>query len=92
MQYPSDLTVAIPALNEGPNLTRLLPELREVLDGLPIRYEILIVTRDADDVTLDVAARSAARVVEQTKPGYGGALVTAFEEAASAYEIGRAHV
>ncbi len=87
MHLPVDLTVAIPALNEGPNLTRLLPQLREVLDGLAIRYEILIVTREADEMTLDVAARSGACVLEQTNPGYGGALVTAFERASGDYVL-----
>jgi dolichol-phosphate mannosyltransferase len=87
MHLPFDLTVAIPALNEGPNLARLLPELRDVLDGLAIRYEVLIVTRDADEMTLNVAAASAARVIEQTKPGYGGALLAAFEHASSTYVL-----
>lgn len=87
MNIPVDLTVAIPALNEGPNLARLLPELRQVLETLRIRYQILIVTRSADPMTLEAAAQSAACVVEQTRPGYGGALVTAFEQARSAYVL-----
>lgn len=87
MQPSSDLTVAIPALNEGPNLARLLPELRDVLDSLSIHYEILIVTRDADEATSQAAAQSKARLIEQTKPGYGGALVAAFEEASGTYVL-----
>ncbi len=82
---PIDLTVGIPALNEGPNLALLLPKLRQVLDSLDIRYEIFIVTRIADQETLDVASRAAARVIQQKKPGYGGALAAAFEIASGSF-------
>lgn len=80
-----DLTVAIPALNEGPNLAFLLPQLRQVLDDLNIRYEILIITRNADQQTRDEAARVRAVVVEQQERGYGGALLAAFQTASGAY-------
>jgi dolichol-phosphate mannosyltransferase len=85
MSASVDLTVVIPALNEGPNLALLLPELRQVLDGLGVRDEILIVTQGADDITSDVARRAGARIIEQKKRGYGGALAAAFESASGAY-------
>lgn len=84
---PLDLTVAIPALNEAANLALLLPELRNVLDELSLSYEILIVTRNADAATLDVAKQYGGRVVEQKKRGYGGALLTAFDIAAGGYVL-----
>jgi dolichol-phosphate mannosyltransferase len=80
-----DLTVVIPALHEGPNLALLLPELKAVLDGLGIRYEILIVTREADAQTLEEGKRAGARVVEQKERGYGGALAIAFETASGGH-------
>jgi dolichol-phosphate mannosyltransferase len=79
------LTVAIPALNEGPNLALLLPELRNVLCALSIPYEVLIVTRHPDSQTIDEAAKAGARVIEQQERGYGGALLAAFEAAAGTY-------
>jgi dolichol-phosphate mannosyltransferase len=82
-----DLTVAIPALNEGPNLALLLPQLRQVLDGLGVRYEILIITRGADQQTIDEATRVGAHVVEQEQRGYGGALSAAFDTASGAYVL-----
>jgi len=82
-----DLTVAIPALNEGPNLALLLPELRQVLDSLGVRSEVLIITREADQQTLEVAAQAGARVLEQRERGYGGALAAAFENASGAYVL-----
>lgn len=87
MNSPLELTVAIPALNEGPNLALLLPDLRTVLKNIGVRYEILIITRQADHLTLDAASRAGARVLEQKKNGYGGALAAAFEAAAGAYVL-----
>ncbi len=82
-----DLTIAIPALNEGPNLALLLPELRAVLNSLAITYEILIITREADQQTLDEAMRADAQVVEQQEPGYGGALSAAFKMASGSFVL-----
>lgn len=84
---PVELSVVIPALNEGPNLALLLPELAQVLENAGISHEILIITRNADELTRDIAAGNGARVIEQTKRGYGGALSAAFENAAGAYVL-----
>ncbi len=82
-----DVTVAIPALNEGPNLALLLPELVQVLRSITAYFEILIITRDADQQTLEEAARVGAQVIEQQEPGYGGALNAAFGVAHGAYIV-----
>jgi dolichol-phosphate mannosyltransferase len=80
-----ELTVVIPALHEGPNLSILVPSLREVLEELGIRHQILVVTEAADRETAEAAARSGAGVVEQREPGYGRALVEGFEAARGRY-------
>jgi dolichol-phosphate mannosyltransferase len=80
-----DLSIIIPALNEGPNLALLLPKIRAVVEDLGVRWEILIVTRDADPQMLAAAEKAHARVLEQQERGYGGALVTAFRAARGAY-------
>jgi dolichol-phosphate mannosyltransferase len=79
------LSIIIPALNEGPNLAVLLPGLHEVLKPLGISYEVLIVTSQPDELTLSVAERAGARVLEQREPGYGGALLTGFSVAHGRY-------
>jgi len=79
-----DLSVVIPALNEGPNLALLLPEIRSVLP-LNIRWEILIVTRNPDRQTLEAAEAAGALVLEQKERGYGGALLAAFAAARGRY-------
>ncbi len=80
-----DLSVVIPALDEGPNLQGLLPQLRRVLDGLGLRYEILLVTRGTDPATSDAANANGARVIQQRDHGYGDALASGFGEAGGAY-------
>ncbi len=80
-----DLTVVVPALHEGSNLARLLPELNAVLRRLGIRYELLIVTAEADSDTSDAARHNAARVLVQRERGYGAALLEGFAAAAGEY-------
>lgn len=80
-----ELSVLIPALNEGPNLRDLLPNLRAVLDDLKITYEILLITREADELSLEIATTQGAVIVEQRERGYGGALVEGIERARGEY-------
>jgi dolichol-phosphate mannosyltransferase len=80
-----ELSVIIPAWNEGPNLALLLPELRGVLDALGARWEVLIVIRGDDPKTDAAAATIGARVIQQREPGYGGALLAGFAEARGDY-------
>ena len=49
-----DLSVVIPVYNEEENLPRLWPELREVLDGLALAYEVIFV----DDGSRDRSAET----------------------------------
>lgn len=87
MRDDLDLSIAIPALNEGPNLALLLPDLQEVLGSLNLSYEILIVTRQADAQTVRAAEGAGARVIEQQERGYGSALLAAFAAARGHYVL-----
>ncbi len=51
-----DLSVMIASLNEAPNLYRLLPLLREALEALGVRWEILIIDGDSADGTRKVVS------------------------------------
>jgi len=76
------ISVVIPALNEGSNLKQLLPQLQQVLHALaPQQYEIIIVDGGSTDDTVEVARGLDARVIPQEEPGYGGALKAGFQEA-----------
>jgi dolichol-phosphate mannosyltransferase len=74
-----DLSVLIPALNEGKNLDALLPQIRAVVEPLGLSFEILVITQRADELTTSAARKSRATVVEQVEPGYGGALRMGFQ-------------
>jgi dolichol-phosphate mannosyltransferase len=80
-----DLSVLIPALNEGQNLAQILPKLRALLDSLQITHELLVVTRDADELTRSAVATAGGQVLEQAEDGYGGALITGFSRARGEY-------
>lgn len=80
-----DLTIVIPARNEGANLRLLLPRIRELLDATGIRYELLVVTDGADADTREAATGLGARALTQVERGYGGALIEGFAQARGAF-------
>ena len=75
MSHGLDLSVIIPAFHEGRSLSRLLPELQQVLGALGLASEILIVTADRDAETIGAAERAGARLVAPDRDGYGAALL-----------------
>ncbi len=82
-----DLAVIIPALNEQENLELLLPALRETLDGLGTRWEIIVVDGGSRDGTRAAALQRGARVVSQSVSGYGGALRAGFAATEARYVV-----
>ncbi|HSC71390.1 MAG TPA: glycosyltransferase family 2 protein, partial [Candidatus Methylomirabilis sp.] len=84
---PPDLAVVIPALNERENLELLLPALRETLDALGIRWEIIVADGGSRDGTAEAALRRGARVIRQHQPGYGAALMEAIEASRAEYVV-----
>lgn len=82
-----DLSVVIPAMNEALNLEQLLPGLRDALEQLGIRYEIIVVDADSPDATREVVETASARYVNETARGYGAAILRGVREAAGQYII-----
>ena len=80
-----DLSIVIPALNEAANLRLLLPLIREVIDELGVRAEIIVVDGGSTDDSKLVAHQLSALVVEQCERGYGGALLAGFAAASAPY-------
>jgi len=58
---PPTLSVVMPCLNEGTHLARTLATLGEVLDGLGVTYELVLVDDGSSDDTWEVLRRAAAR-------------------------------
>lgn len=75
------LSVVIPALNEAPNLYRLIPLLSEALESLGIGWEILVVDKHSADGTQRVVEEAGARYVGEAQPGYGTAILRGVAEA-----------
>lgn len=73
-----DLTVIIPACNEGRNLTDLIPKIRSVLTPMKLALEIIIVDELADDETRDIVLRNGAVLLSPGTHGYGLALQFGF--------------
>lgn len=82
-----ELSVVIPAWNEADNLARLLPQLHVVLSDLDCEYEIIVVDNHSPDGTAEACAAGRATLVQQTEPGYGGALWAGFERASGQYVL-----
>jgi len=80
-----ELSVVLPAHKEGANLLVLLPQLRQELEALGIRAELLVVVRTPDDETTRAAEVSSAQIIVQQKPGYGGALRAGMARARGSY-------
>lgn len=82
-----DIAVIIPALNERENLESLLPSLKEVVRGLGLRAEIIVVDGGSTDGTRETVEREGARAILQQERGYGGALMAGFAAAAAPYIV-----
>ncbi|MBI5091361.1 MAG: glycosyltransferase [Candidatus Hydrogenedentes bacterium] len=76
-----DISVVIPSLNEAANLYRLLPKLKEALDNLHIAWEIIVVDGDSTDGTPAVVENAGARYINETRRGYGTAILRGVTEA-----------
>jgi dolichol-phosphate mannosyltransferase len=83
----ADITVVIPAWNEADNLDLLLPAVKEVLAGLGLRAQLVVADGGSTDHTRETAVRWGARVVTQTEPGYGGALLAGFAVAVAPHVV-----
>jgi len=84
---PAQLAIVIPALNEKENLDLLLPALKEVVAGIGVTAEIVVVDGGSRDGTREAAEKRGARVILQTEPGYGGALRAGFAATAAPYIV-----
>jgi glycosyltransferase involved in cell wall biosynthesis/predicted SAM-dependent methyltransferase len=75
-----DLTVVIPALDEGGSIGPLLRGIGGELDRLGVVSELILVDGGSSDATRELASDAGAKVYRQTGPGYGQALRDGFAQ------------
>lgn len=76
---------------EGPDVTVIIPTINEeagiglVIDSIPktpgLRMEVLVIDTDSADRTKQIAREKGARVINESRRGYGRAYKTGFENA-----------
>jgi glycosyltransferase involved in cell wall biosynthesis len=71
------VSLVIPAYNEEETIGAVVEEFRQS----PFLDEILVVDNNCKDRTAEIAARAGARVVRETRPGYGSALLAGMSAA-----------
>lgn len=76
------VSVVLPAYNEEASVGEVLRQISEVMDGLSISYELLVVNDRSTDGTADCAAQHGARVITHAlNLGSGAARRTGIREA-----------
>lgn len=75
LESPCQLSVVIPAFNEEAQIEAELSGLHEVLGGMGIEYEVIVVDDGSSDATSERAEAGGCRLLKQnSNGGYGAAL------------------
>jgi glycosyltransferase involved in cell wall biosynthesis len=84
-----DLTVSvvIPCLNEAETIEECVTRAQTALDQNGLLGEIVVVDNNSTDGSGDIATAAGARVVRETRPGYGSAYLAGFAAARGRYIV-----
>ena len=84
-----DLTVSvvIPCLNEAETIEECVTRARRALEENGITGEVIVSDNNSTDGSGDIATRAGARVVRETRPGYGSAYLAGFAAARGRYIV-----
>ncbi len=80
-----ELSVIIPAQNEGKNLKEFFSQLKSVLSNMTSSFEVIVVASEPNNTTADMAEKEDAVVLSQSAKGYGFALKESFKTARGKY-------
>src|SRR3954451_10278976 len=81
------VSVVIPCLNEEGNIEHCVRVARSVLEEHHIRGEVIVADNNSDDRSAELAAAAGARVVHETRRGYGSAYLAGFSAAGGEYIV-----
>ncbi len=75
-----DLSILIPTLNEEECIGLVIDDIHKVMKERGIEYEVAIIDGISKDRTREIAKEKGARVIEETRKGYGRAYKTGFAQ------------
>jgi len=82
-----EVSVVMPCLNEEKTLAACIRQAQEAIKAAGLRGEVVVSDNGSTDRSVEIAESLGARVVRQSKKGYGNALMKGFEEARGKYLI-----
>ena len=71
-----ELSVVIPCLNEAQTIGTCVRKAQESMARMTIRGEVVVSDNGSTDGSIDIAERLGARVVRESRRGYGSALIS----------------
>ncbi len=81
------VSVVIPCLNEAENIEACVRSARRVLQGMDIAGEVVVADNGSSDNSAAIAQAAGARVVLETRRGYGSAYLAGFAAARGRYIV-----
>jgi glycosyltransferase involved in cell wall biosynthesis len=81
------VSVVIPCLNEAENIERCVRSAREALAAIDGDSEVIVVDNASEDDSARLAERAGARVVSESRRGYGRAYLAGFAAARGRYIV-----
>jgi Glycosyl transferase family 2 len=75
------VSVVLPCLNEAASVALCVQEALSALEGAGLSGEVLVVDNGSSDNSAEVASIAGARVVRESRRGYGSALLAGFRAA-----------
>ena len=81
------VSVVIPCLNEADNIQQCVERALTAMAGDGIDGEVVVCDNNSTDGSGDLAARAGARVVHESRPGYGSAYLAGFAAARGEYIV-----
>ena len=82
-----ELSIVMPCLNEERTLKKCIKDAQSFLRRKSIIGEILVVDNGSTDSSVKIAKQCGARVVKESRKGYGSALRAGFKAARGEYII-----
>src|SRR5262245_21622227 len=81
------VSVILPCLNEAETMETCVTKALTTMRRLGLRGEVVVVDNGSTDDSVAIATRCGARVVHETRRGYGSALMRGADEALAPYII-----